>query len=451
MSLNPHLYAITAGEISGDTLGAGLMESIKRVDPEARFIGIGGPKMIKAGMVSCCDIKVLSVMGITEVLSHIVPILKVRNKVCKLIIKERPCVMVGIDSPDFNLTLERRVRKSGIPTVHYVSPSVWAWREGRVKTIRQSCDEVLCLLKFEKDFYDKKGMAATYVGHALANSIPISTKMETSRERVDLYRTSVEKINGRVMGILPGSRNGVIEHMLPVYAQAARIIKQKSPTTVFVSTVPTYELACKVKDLWLAVAPDLSITVYVGSTRDVIASCDCLLLTSGTIALETMLINRPFCVAYKVSALTAAIGRRMLRISTYSLPNLIANTTLVKELIQEDCTPEALASEMLQLLSSDNLVLRKQFEDLHKQMCLPSDDMAAEAVLKVARRNQETEIGKDVSAQELESMSIDSVHEPEVTLPENGTVSDLKMHKSEPSFDIGSSKASVEPDSREPK
>ncbi len=451
MSLDPHLYAITAGEISGDTLGAGLMESIKRVDPKARFIGIGGPKMIKAGMVSCCDIKVLSVMGITEVLSHIVPILKVRNKVCKLIIKERPCVMVGIDSPDFNLGLERRVHKSGIPTVHYVSPSVWAWREGRVKTIRQSCDEVLCLLKFEKDFYDKKGMPATYVGHALANSIPISTDMETSRERVDLYRTSVEKITGRVMGILPGSRNGVIEHMLPVYAQAARIIKQKSPSTVFVSTVPTYELACKVKDLWLAVAPDLSITVYVGSTRDVIASCDCLLLTSGTVALETMLINRPFCVAYKVSALTAAIGRRMLRISTYSLPNLIADTTLVKELIQEDCTPEALANEMLQLLSSDNLVLRKQFEDMHKQMCLPSDDMAADAVMRIARRNQETEIDKELGAQDLKAMAVDNAKEPDVTLPKNNAISDLDPHKSEPSFDLGASADSIESESREPK
>ena len=235
-------------------------------------------------------------------------------------------------------------------------------------------------------------MKAAYVGHTLANAIALDNDQESARERIDLYRTSIEQIKGKVMGILPGSRSGVIEHMLPVYAQAARLVRKQMPDTVFISTVPTYELASKVKDLWLEYSPDLSLTVYVGSTRDVIASCDALLLTSGTVALETMLINRPFCVAYRVSALTAAIGRRLLRISTYSLPNLIARTTLVREFIQEQCTPEALSHEMLQLLRSDNLVMKGQFRSVHEQMRMPSDSIAAQEVMRV--------IGRDLSKAE---------------------------------------------------
>lgn len=432
MILDQHLYAITAGEISGDILGAGLIEAIKRIDPKARFIGIGGPRMIRAGLESSFDISALSVMGITEVLKHLLPILRIRRKIGSIIISKCPCVMIGIDSPDFNLSLERRIRSAGIPTVHYVSPSVWAWREGRLKKIKASCNEVLCLLKFEKDYYDEHDMQATYVGHTLANSIPLETDAVTARERIDLYRTCVEQVKGKIMGILPGSRRSVIEHMLPVYAQAARLIKKELPDLVFITTVPNYDLASAVKDLWLEHCPDLSLTVYVGCTRDVIASCDALLLTSGTVALETMLINRPFCVAYKVSPLTAAIGRRMLRISTYSLPNLIARSTLVRELIQENCTPEALAHEMLELLRSDNLVMRGQFKNLHEQMRMPSDTLAAEAVMRVA--------GRDISKEQTQSSAIidhktiiDEDIEPEVTLPESEDLCDLDF-KSEPKF-----------------
>ena len=434
MILDQHLYAITAGEISGDTLGAGLIEAIKRLDPKARFIGIGGPRMIRAGMQSSFDIQALSVMGISEVLSHLVPILRIRRKIGNIIIEKCPCILIGIDSPDFNLTLERRVHAAGIPTVHYVSPSVWAWREGRMKKIKASCDEVLCLLKFEKDYYDEHDMPATYVGHTLANVIPLDSDQNLARERIDLYRTCVENVKGKIMGILPGSRRGVIEHMLPVYAQAARLVKKEMPDTVFITTVPNYELACLVKDLWLEHSPDLSLTVYVGSTRDVIASCDALLLTSGTVALETMLVNRPFCVAYKVSPLTAAIGRRMLRISTYSLPNLIARTTLVRELIQEQCTPEALCHEMLQLLRSDNLVMRGQFRTLHEQMRMPSDALAAAAVMRIAGHKEDFQESSEHSfaSGDMSVVNEDEV-EPELTLPDGEDLSELDL-KSEPKF-----------------
>lgn len=434
MRLNPHLYAIVAGELSGDTLGAGLMAAIKRSDPEAVFIGIGGPGMKRQGMNSVASIEALSVMGISEVVSHLIPILRIRRQVQKLILNARPCVMVGIDSPDFNLTLERKVRAAGIPTVHYVSPSVWAWREGRMKKIRASCDEVLALLKFEKEYYDTQQMPCTYVGHALANHIPLETDLEKSRERIDLYRNSVDRVSGKVMGILPGSRVGVIEHMFPVYAQTARLIRQSLPNVVFVTTVPSYELAVKLKDMWLEVNPDLSLTVYVGCTRDVIASCDALLLTSGTVALETMLLHRPFCVAYKVSPLTAAVGRRLLKISTYSLPNLIAKTTLVKELIQEQCTPQALATEMLKLLNSDNLIMREQFKSLHEQMRMPSDELAATAVMRIAAKAIEAQKAEALNpeAEGSGSESFKEDIEPEVTLPKDGAAG--FEDKAEPHF-----------------
>ncbi len=336
---NPHLYALIAGETSGDTLGAGLMMAISRRDPEASFIGIGGRKMTACGLRSAFRMEELSVMGITEVVSRLIPILRIRTQVTKMILDARPCVFIGIDSPDFNLTVEKRLRQGGIPTVHYVSPSVWAWRQGRMKKIKLACDLMLTLLKFENKIYKEHEVPCVYVGHTLANSIPMESDPALCRERIDLYRHSVEPLTDKVMGILPGSRPGVISRMLPIYTQAARIIKRKMPKTVFVCTVPSYELATLVKDIWLDNAPDLSLTVYVGSSNDVIASCDAVLLTCGTIALETMLLKRPFAVAYKVSALTAAFARRMLKGDTFSLPNLIADRRIENDIQTEVTLP----------------------------------------------------------------------------------------------------------------
>ncbi len=191
------------------------------------------------------------------------------------------------------------------------------------------------------------------------------------------------------MGILPGSRKGVITRMLPIYAHAARIVKRKLPDTVFICTVGTYAQASLVKDIWLEVAPDLSLTVFVGYTQDVIASSDAVLLTCGTIALETMLLKTPFAVAYKVSWLSALIARRLLKVDTYSLPNLIAKRKIVKEFIQENCTSAALADEMHKLLIYDNILMKKEFEDLHKTMCCNSDEKACSAVFKVIHRHYE--------------------------------------------------------------
>lgn len=388
-SVNPHLYALIAGEPSGDTLGAGLMMAIKRRDPLAQFIGIGGPKMIHQGLHSSVKMEELSVMGITEVLFNLVKILKIRRRAVKDLLEAKPCVFIGIDLPDFNLYVETKLKSTGIPTVHYVSPSVWAWRENRIKKIKNACDEVLALLPFEEQWYKDRGMSCTYVGHTLANSIPLQIDRLQSRERINLEKSCVEPIKGKVMGILPGSRKGVISRMLPIYAYAARIVKKKLPDTVFVCTVGTYELATLVKDLWLEVAPDLSLTVFVGNTQDVISSSDAVLLTCGTIALETMLLDTPFTVAYKVSALSAFIARRLLKIDTYSLPNLIAGKRIVKEFIQENCTASHLADEMYQLLIYDNLLMKNEFKAAHLKMRCNSDELACNAVFKVIHRHYE--------------------------------------------------------------
>ncbi len=450
-TLNPHLYALVAGEISGDTLGAGLMLAIRRQDPQAVFIGIGGPRMCRLGLRSQARMSDLSVMGITEVARQLLPILKIRRQTARSILNSRPCVMVGIDSPDFNLTLERKVRAAGIPTVHYVSPSVWAWREGRMKKIRASCDLVLSLLEFEKKFYDAQHMPCVYVGHTLANAIPLDIDYEKCRERIDLYRNSVEKVGAHVMGILPGSRAGVIARMLPYYARAARLVKQHYPDAVFVSSVPTRELALLVKDVWLENSPDLSLTVYEGCTRDVIASCTAVLLTSGTVALETMLVNRPFCVAYNASSLTAAVGRSLLKTKIFSLPNLIAGTgkgePIVNEFIQDDCTPEKLAGEMIRLLGSENLIIRQKFRSLHEQMRMNSDEIAARAVLALAGKALEAQRVREGSAAPHPHPEIfKNDIEPEVTLPDPRDVA-KSGGKVEPGFGAPGQEA-VQPQTR---
>ena len=315
VNCNPHLYAIIAGEVSGDTLGAGLMKAILRHDPEAKFIGIGGQKMIQCGMVSAFNMEELSVMGIFEVAAHAIPILKIRSAITKLLLKERPCIMIGIDSPDFNLSVEHALKKAGIKTVHYVSPSVWAWREKRIVKIKASCDEILALLPFEKEFYDRHDMPCTYVGHTLANSIPVKIDQALARERSGLYKNCVDGVPGKVLAILPGSRRGIIKRMLPIYALSAALLHEKIKDLSFISVAPNRDIALLIKDIWLEYCPQLSLTVFVGDSQDVIASADACLLTCGTIAFEAMLLKCPMVVAYKVSRLSAAIARRLLKVN----------------------------------------------------------------------------------------------------------------------------------------
>lgn len=407
-SINPHLYALIAGELSGDTLGAGLMKAILRHDPQAQFIGIGGPKMCKCGLNSAFKMEELSVMGIFEVIKHLRPILKIRKDITNLLLQARPCVMIGIDSPDFNLSVEAKLKAAGIKTIHYVSPSVWAWREGRMKKIRAACDEILALLPFEKEFYDKEGMPCTYVGHSLANSIPLEINQKAARERIALSKNCVDGLGSQVLAILPGSRRGIITRMLPIYALTSRILKAQLPDLTFIAVAPNRDKALLIKDLWLQEVPELSLTVFVGNGQDVIASADVCLLTSGTVAFEAMLLKRPMVVAYKVSALSAAIARRLLKVSMFSLPNLLAKREIVKEFIQENCTPFNLATECARLLSSDNAQLKNEFTKIHQQIRTNSDELSAQVVMRLAQEaiaGAQSQLQSEVKGQAISQAS----------------------------------------------
>lgn len=412
VNCNPHLYALIAGEVSGDTLGAGLMKAILRHDPEAKFIGIGGPKMIQCGLVSYFNMDELSVMGIFEVVAHAVPILKIRSAITKILLKERPCILIGIDSPDFNLTVERALKQAGIKTIHYVSPSVWAWREKRIVKIKASCDEVLALLPFEKEFYDRHEMPCTYVGHTLANSIAVNIDQSLARERSGLYKNCVDGVPGKVLAILPGSRKGIIGRMLPIYARTAALLHEKIKDLTFISIAPNRDIALLIKDIWLENCPQLSLTVFVGNTQDVIASADACLLTCGTIAFEAMLLKCPMVVAYKVSRLSAALARRLLKVNMYSLPNLLAKREIVKELIQEDCTPIKLAHECIRLLTSDNLLMKKEFLTIHESIKTNTDELAARAVMRqVAHIHEQMALELNSNANKLsaEEQALDNL------------------------------------------
>lgn len=382
-AINPHLYALVACEFSADTLGAGLMKAILRYDPQAQFVGVGGPKMAKYGLQSMFPQEKLAVMGIFEVIGHAIPLLKMRRTIIKTLLKAKPVIMIGIDAPDFNLPIEHRLKIAGLRTIHYVSPSVWAWRENRIKKIKAACHEVLALLPFEKDFYDKHDMPCTYVGHTLANTIPLLIDQHAARERLGLYKNSVDDISGKVMAILPGSRRGIIKRMLPYYAKSARLIRQEIPDVTFISVAPSYELALLLKDLWLEYAPEISITVFVGQQQDTIASADMCLLTCGTVAFETMLLKRPMVVVYKVSSLSAMIARRLLKVKMYALPNLLAKRMIVPELIQDDCTPEKISFECMRLLNSDNLLMKKEFAAIHESIRTNTDELAVQAIMRV--------------------------------------------------------------------
>lgn len=383
LPVNPHLYALIACELSGDTLGAGLMRAIKRHDPQAQFIGIGGPKMARYGLQSEVPLESLSFMGIFEVAAHLFSLLSIRRNITKKLLKARPVVMIGIDAPDFNLHVEHRLKISGIKTIHYVSPSVWAWREGRMKKIKAACDEVLALLPFEKEFYDQHEMACTYVGHTLANSIPVEIDQNAARERIGLYKNSVEAIEGKVLAILPGSRRGIISRMLPLYARTAQLIRNQVKDITFISVAPNHDIAILIKDLWLQYAPEISLTVFVSNQEDAIAAADACLLTCGTIAFEAMLLKRPMVVAYKVSSLSAIIARKLLKVNMYSLPNLLAKRPIVTELIQEDCTPEKMCYECIRLLTSDNLLMKREFASIHESIRTNADELACGVVLRL--------------------------------------------------------------------
>ncbi|MDX1605342.1 MAG: lipid-A-disaccharide synthase, partial [Candidatus Competibacterales bacterium] len=337
--------ALLAGEPSGDGLGAGLIEALRRHYPQARFVGVGGERMQAAGLESLVPLDALSVMGLTEVLRHLPRLVRLRRRLLRTFLARRPAVFVGIDAPDFNLGLERRLRAAGIPAAHYVSPSVWAWRRGRVRGIARSVDLMLALLPFEADFYRDHGVAVRYVGHPLADSIPLHSEPGPARTALDLDRA------GPWLALLPGSRLGEIEQLAPPFLATARWLRQRRPDLGFVVPLATPRVGARFRQLQAAHAPELPLTLVEGQARTVLAAADVVLVASGTATLEALLVKRPMVVAYRLTPVTAWLARRLVRAPYFSLPNLLAGCELVPECFQDRVRPEVLGPALLELLT----------------------------------------------------------------------------------------------------
>ncbi|MGL6258186.1 lipid-A-disaccharide synthase [Vibrio sp. WXL210] len=376
----PLRVGIVAGELSGDTLGEGLMAEIKRVYPDAEFVGIGGPKMIAQGCQSLFDMEELAVMGLVEVLGRLRRLLHVKAELVKHFTANPPDVFIGIDAPDFNLRLERDLKHAGITTVHYVSPSVWAWRQNRIHGIAKATDLVLAFLPFEKAFYDRFNVPCEFIGHTLADAIPLESDQLAARQELGLASDK------RWLAVLPGSRGGELAMLAEPFIETCKRLHQDDPTLGFVVALVNDKRRAQFEQAWQQVAPELDFTLVNDTARTVITASDAVMLASGTVALECMLVKRPMVVGYKVNAITAFLAKRMLKTKYVSLPNILADEPLVTELLQEECSVDNLYREVKALLEGDNQKVLDKFTQMHQWIRKGADKQAADAVLKLINR-----------------------------------------------------------------
>ena len=373
---------IVAGELSGDQLGGTLIQALQeQTGGDLRVEGVAGPRMIQAGALPLADCRELAVMGLVEVIRHVPRLLRLRRELGEHFLRNRPDVFVGIDAPDFTLGLERRLRAAGIPTVHYVSPSVWAWRQGRVRGIRRSVDAMLTLLPFEADFYRRHGVPVRFVGHPLADGFPDPPDRAAARHRLALHDT------GPVVALLPGSRLGEVKLLADPFLGAARLIAARHPTTHFLLPLAHSGLRAPLEAALARQAPGIPLRFLESGARDALEASDAALVASGTATLEAMLLGCPMVVGYRLAPLTHALARHLVRADHVALPNLLAGERLVPELLQEAATAEALAGEMLALLGdpAQCAALRTRFAALRRGLRAGGAAAAADAVLRVAR------------------------------------------------------------------
>ncbi|HIF9077794.1 TPA: lipid-A-disaccharide synthase [Photobacterium damselae] len=373
----PLRIGIVAGEISGDILGAGFIEAVKAQYPDTEFVGVAGPRMQAAGCQALFDMEELAVMGIVEVLGRLPRLFKIKAELVRYFTDNPPDVFVGIDAPDFNLRLERDLKDHGIKTVHYVSPSVWAWRQKRIFKIEKATNLVLAFLPFEKAFYDKFNVPCEFIGHTMADAIPLETDKLAARQLLNLDP------NQRYLAVLPGSRGGEMELIAPPFIETCRLLKQQHPDLGFVVALVNQKRREQFEQAWQSIAPELDFVLVDDTARNVMIASDAVLLASGTVALECMLVKRPMVVGYKVKPLTAWLAKRMLKTKYVSLPNILADKELVPELLQEECEPVKLAEQVNRFLAQDNSDLIAEFNQMHQWIRCDADKQAAQAVLKL--------------------------------------------------------------------
>lgn len=365
--------ALVAGEASGDILGSGLMRAIKARHPDAEFIGVGGPLMEVQGMTSYFPMERLSVMGLVEVLGRLKELLARRKLLIQTLIDEKPDVFIGIDAPDFTLNIEHKLRQAGIKTVHYVSPSVWAWRQKRVLKIREGCDLMLTLLPFEARFYEEQGVPVRFVGHPLADTIPLQADQLAARSELGLGE-------GPVVALMPGSRGGEVGRLGALFFDAAERLLAARPDILFVLPCASPQRREQIEQLLQE--RDLPLTLLDGRSHVALAACNAVLIASGTATLEALLYKRPMVVAYRLAPLTYWILKRMVKSPYVSLPNLLAQRLLVPELLQDAATAEALAQTLLPLLENGD-AQTAGFDAIHRTLRRDASNQAAEAVLNL--------------------------------------------------------------------
>lgn len=374
----PLRIAIVAGEESGDTLGAGLMQGLKKLcDRDIIFEGIGGAQMLANGFHSLFPQDRLAVMGLFEPLKRLPELINIRRRLQQHFLTQPPDVFIGIDSPDFNLGLELKLKRAGIPTVHYVSPSVWAWRRGRIKKIRRAVDLMLTLFPFEAEFYHQHKVAVEFVGHPLADKVPLNPDSESARK--DL---SVDKITSgkKVVAILPGSRAAEVASLGRIFLDTANLCLKQTRHIHFLIPSANEQRHRQLEQLLEDYK--LPLTLVAGRSRTVMQAADAVLLASGTSTLEAMLLKKPMVIAYKLSALTFAIVAKISHVEHVGLPNLLAGRPLVPEFLQAQVTPSNLADALMGFLQdqAQSDTLKREFAVIHRSLNKNADESAAQAI-----------------------------------------------------------------------
>ncbi len=378
MMSRPWRIALVAGEASGDLLGSHLIESLKLRLPAARFFGIGGPRMEAAGFETWHPAQSLAVIGLVEVLHKLPSILRIRRNLRRRLIADPPDLFIGVDAPDFNLSLERALKARGITTVHYVSPSVWAWRRERIHKMKRACAKVLCLFPFEPELYAAAGIPASYVGHPLADMLPDKPDRAAARAQ---FRLPASR---SVIALLPGSRQSELKHMADLFVQTAKLIHRQLKSAQFLVPLLSRETRRQFEDaLYRNQAEDLPITILFGHAHLAMTASDGVLLASGTAALEAALLKRPMVVTYRGPWLSYAIVRSKVYLPYVSLPNVLAGRFVVPEIFQDEATPEVLAQALVNQIGDKEVRLHQErvFQDIHDRLRQNSGERAVEALL----------------------------------------------------------------------
>ena len=380
---NPLRIALVAGEASGDLLGAHLIAALKAKLPGAIFYGIGGPRMEGQGMTCWWPMGELSVMGYWDALKNYRHNAGIRRQLKKRLKSERPDIFIGIDAPDFNLGLEASMKAAGVPTVHYVSPSIWAWRGGRIHSIGRAVNRVLALFPLEPPLYQKEGIPVTYVGHPLADSIPLTTDRLAVCEKLGLPKTVP------MFALLPGSRRGELETMADTFIQTARLIRERyQPQAQFVVPLATRETRLQFEAaMYRQQAADIPFRLLFGHAQDAVGAAHVALIASGTASLEAALIKRPMVITYKIAKFSYWLMKRMAYLPYVGLPNVLCGRFVVPEILQDAATPENLAEALNQLYvdKENSAAIEAAFTDLHLQLRQNTAEKAAQAVLECLR------------------------------------------------------------------